>query len=120
MSDASVSSTDPLRSQSHSEDMTFVIITSPDALKDKSKQQYARTKAIQNAKKQYRQRQRLHGRHFRGDTIQSMTAKVTKQVGLSRKRENHTSTLLSINLGENSIDPFETLPVNAVRLTQLL
>ena len=100
--------------------LTFIDIPNPDAIRDRSKVRAARTHAVTVALARKRLKAQEDGSNFQLETF-----KLPADKAANRRRESRDLSILAAltppgTIGLSSIDPFETLPVNARRLTTLL
>lgn len=97
--------------------LTFIDIPHPEAIRDRSKVRTARAHAVTVAWARSRRRAQKNGSNFRLKTFD------VEKTDLNDDRGQDSSMLAAPTppgpVGLSSIDPFETLPVNARRLTIL-
>lgn len=97
--------------------LTFIDLPNPEAVRDPKKVRTARVHAVTVALARKRSKAQKDGSNFREERFHA-----TKS-GSSAKHWHgvsmHTAPAPSAPLGLSSLDPFETLPVNARRLTTL-
>lgn len=96
----------------------FITISDGESLKDPTRQQQARTHAIKNSLQRKRRQLESYCQNFVDQTPALITKrkKSAEEQDEARKRLHKRSATLCIQ----SFDPFETLAVNADRLTKLL
>ena len=98
--------------------LRFINITSPEAIRDRSKVRTARAHAVSVAWARSRLEAQEDGSNFRLTTFDG--DKPNSNANRGRDPRMLTAPTPLGPVGFSSIDPFETLPVNARRLTTLL
>ena len=95
----------------------FITICDGDSIKDPARQQQARTQAIKHSLQRKRRRLELSSRNF----VDQTPSLVAKRKPREKEAEEPPVRLpqRSASFGVQSIDPFDTLAVNADRLTKL-
>lgn len=105
--------------QPEAPELAFITISDQESIKNPAHQQLARTQAIKHSLQRKRRQLQLTASNFVDETPDT--------IGRRRKRsvkENHKSVVeppsCSTTLGASVINPFQTLTVDANRLTELL
>ena len=97
--------------------LTFIDIPNPEAIRDRGKIRTARTHAVTVALARKRLKAQEDGSNFQVETFHAERS--TSNTNCRRKSSALAALTPLGPVGLSSVDPFETLPVNARRLTEL-